>query len=122
MAIEQDARLSEAHSSLGVLELERGRIQLALSAFDRAIELAPPRAYEDDDRVRGSGFGSRIDDHTTVDAFDAHDVSRFDATLQLGVIDLLNREPPFVNTDFNFDSRTADARGRRVYANLTVRY
>jgi outer membrane receptor protein involved in Fe transport len=79
-------------------------------------------SYEDDDRVRGSGFGSRIDDHTTVDAFYAYDLQRFDATLQVGVIDLFNREPPFVNTDFNFDSRTADARGRRVYANLTVRY
>ena len=79
-------------------------------------------SYQDDDKVGGSPFSGRIDDHTTVDAFYAYDLTRIDATLQLGVIDLFDRQPPSVNTDFNFDSRTADARGRRVYANLTVRY
>jgi outer membrane receptor protein involved in Fe transport len=77
-------------------------------------------SYDDDDRRMG--FGKRIDDDTTWDLYYAYEFSQLNATLQVGMFDIFNNEPPFVNTDFNFDSRTHDARGRRVYANLTYRY
>ena len=93
-----------------------------LGAHSAGFTVRYTSSYEDDDRVRGNGFTDRIDDHTTVDLYYAYEFSQFNATMQVGVIDVFNREPPFVNTDFNFDSRTADARGRRVYANLTWRY
>jgi iron complex outermembrane recepter protein len=88
-----------------------------LGAHTGGLTVRYVSSYEDDDNAN-----VRIDDHTTVDLFYAFQFSNIDATLQVGVIDLFDREPPFVNTDFNFDSRTHDARGRRIYSYLRWRF
>ena len=97
-------------------------LNTAFGPHGAGISMRYVSSYTDDDRVAGSGFTNRIDDHTTYDIYYSYDLSRYDAQLQVGIQDLFNREPPFVNTDFNFDSRTADARGRRAYANMTIRF
>ena len=41
-----------------------------------------------------------------------------DTTLTIGVINVFDEDPPFVEIAGNYDPRTADPRGRRVYAKL----
>lgn len=61
-----------------------------------------------------------IRSHTTVDvqysySFDEGWGPLSGAALSLGATNLFDRDPPFVNTDAGFESRTHDPRGRLVY-------
>ncbi len=81
----------------------------------------------DDDQVIGGVENGDIDSQTTVDAqyslnlggiLDGADGSN----LQVGVINLFDKKPPFVATNGGFESRTHDPRGRMVYARIQARF
>ncbi|GIX16457.1 MAG: hypothetical protein KatS3mg119_0643 [Rhodothalassiaceae bacterium] len=66
----------------------------------------------------------KVGSHTTVDAQYSYTFGGFgpveSMTITIGAINLFNNQPPFVNTDGAFESRTHDPRGRLVYARLKV--
>ena len=73
-------------------------------------------AYEDD-------AGGEIDPFTTLDAnirwsFGELFRSRSEASVTLGVANLFDEDPPFVNIAGSYDPRSADPRGRRVFLSL----
>ncbi len=102
-------------SSLPKWRLTTG-IQGALGNHAAGLTFRLISGYEDD------RSGRNIGSHNEVDFFYRYDLQRYDATLQVGVINLLDNEPPFVDLNFNFDTRVVDARGRRFYSNLTWRF
>lgn len=62
-----------------------------------------------------------IDDHTTLDFQYGYS---FQSGLSLtgGVINLMDKEPPFVNTNFGFDTQTHDPRGRIFYVRMKMSF
>ena len=69
--------------------------------------------------------GARIDPFTTVDANVAFplfkELSRqWDMTLRVGVVNAMDEDPPFVNVAGSYDVRSADPRGRRVFARFEL--
>ena len=77
-------------------------------------------SYEDDGNVR-------IDDLLTFDANVGIDLAGMfgsgpETKLTLGVINLTDRNPPFVNVPGSYDSRSADPRGRRAYARVGIKF
>ena len=76
-------------------------------------------AYEDDN-------GEDIDAFATLDANVGIDLGTTlgrgtATTLRFGVINLTDADPPFVNVAGSYDVRSADPRGRRVFARLEMR-
>ena len=76
--------------------------------------------YEDD---RGAG----IDSFATWDANVALDIgamgrSGASTTVRLGVVNLTDEAPPFVNVAGSYDVRSADPRGRRAFVRLESRF
>ena len=76
-------------------------------------------AYEDDN-------GEDIDAFATLDANVGIDLGATlgrgtATTLRFGVINLTDADPPFVNVAGSYDVRSADPRGRRVFARLEMR-
>ena len=67
---------------------------------------------------------AKVGSHTTVDAQYSYSFGGFgpveSMTITIGAINLFNNQPPFVNTDGAFESRTHDPRGRIVYARFKV--
>ena len=45
-----------------------------------------------------------------------------DITLTVGALNVLDKDPPFVATNGNFDSKVHDPRGRRLYARIKLRF
>ncbi len=76
-------------------------------------------SYDDDNNEN-----NKISQHGTIDLAYSYELPfrRFDTRLQVGVIDVLNTDPPFATTDFNYDTRTHSPFGRRVFANIRTRF
>lgn len=86
-------------------------------------QLAAAAAILNDPTLLCQDF-AQIDSHTTVDLQYSYRFGGIgpvqDAAITLGVINLFDAEPPFVDTDGGFETRTHDPRGRLVYARLKV--
>ena len=86
-------------------------------------QLAAAAAILNDPTLLCQDF-AQIDSHTTVDLQYSYRFGGIgpvqDAAITLGVINLFDEEPPFVDTDGGFETRTHDPRGRLVYARLKV--
>lgn len=81
----------------------------------------------DDDQVIGGVENGTIRSQTTVDAQYTLNLGGLidgaDGTsLQVGVINAFDRNPPRVATNGGFESRTHDPRGRSVYARISARF
>ena len=92
--------------------LRRGRM-------DIAVRVQHVGGYEDDG-------GEDIDAFTTLDANAAFELGGFpsrgaNTTLRVGVLNATDADPPFVNIAGSYDPRSADPRGRRLFARLEVR-
>lgn len=77
-------------------------------------------AYKDDENN-----DDRIDDHLTQDFqynYFVPVVMNVEPQLTLGVINMFDQDPPAVNTNYGFDSKLHDPRGRLVYGRITLRY
>jgi len=89
-----------------------------LDVFGRYIE-----SYEDDQNAN-----QRIDDHFTIDGRYSLNIGQyFDAlgeatSLNVGVINALNEDPPQVFTNGGFDSKVHDPRGRLLYAGVDIEF
>jgi len=64
-----------------------------------------------------------VDSFTTIDAqysYTFSDLLREDSSssISVGVINLTAEDPPFIGIAGNFDARTGDPRGRRVYVRV----
>lgn len=73
------------------------------------------------------GYAETIDSMTTVDAQYRLDLPAFtslndDSQLTLGIKNLLNEEPPLVNTDGAYDYYTHDPRGRIFYVRYRLQF
>ena len=88
--------------------------------FDANLLLRHVGAYEDDN-------GEEIDAFVTVDANLGVDLGDLlaggtETTLRIGVVNLLDKDPPFVNVAGSYDVRSADPRGRRAFLRLEARF
>ena len=96
--------------------------QGSLGSHSAGITFRYISGYEDDRPLNGGAVGRNIGDHNEVDLYYAYDLQKYNATVQVGVFNLLDNEPPFVALDFGFDTRVVDPRGRRFYSNLIWRF
>ncbi len=92
--------------------LERGRVGID-------VRLQHVGGYEDDG-------GGGIDAFTTIDANIAIDLGDLlgrgsSTALRVGAINATDADPPFVNIAGSYDPRSADPRGRRLFARLEMR-
>ncbi len=92
--------------------------RLSRANFDANVLLRHVGSYEDD------GGGS-IDAFTTLDANVAVQIgaargARLATTLRVGVVNMTDEDPPFVNVAGSYDVRSADPRGRRVFVRMEV--
>lgn len=98
-------------------------VQGSIGSHSAGLTLRYISGYEDDrNNTPAGGSGRNVGSHNEVDLSYAYDLQRYDATLQLGVFNVLDNEPPFVDLNFNYDTRVVDARGRRFYTNLIWRF
>ncbi|OUS27220.1 hypothetical protein A9Q99_15660 [Gammaproteobacteria bacterium 45_16_T64] len=68
---------------------------------------------------------SDIDSHLTQDVQYNYSIpinDEFESQVTLGVINLFDQDPPEVSTNFGYDSKLHDPRGRLVYGRVTLRY
>ena len=79
---------------------------------DLSLLLRHVGEYEDD-------FVGAIDSFTTLDLSSRFSFSRADSLwFALGIANLLDRDPPRVNIGGNYDPRSADPQGQRVYVSI----
>jgi outer membrane receptor protein involved in Fe transport len=72
-------------------------------------------------------YGQSIESSTTMDAQYSLDLGDWlkddtESTLTLGVVNLTGENPPFVKTPANYDPRTGDPRGRRIYLKIGTKF
>lgn len=105
-----------------------------MGSHSAAIVLNYTSAYENDQRVMDSlSFtpvvvsepGARIDSHTTADIQYGYlwDHGEDSATqFTLGIINVTDEDPPYVQTNLGYDTKVHDPRGRLFYGRFTHRF
>jgi len=81
--------------------------------------------YQDDENPDSRGNYPDIDSYTTLDlqySYTLEDAIGKATVFRLGVSNLLDTDPPFVDTIYGFDTLTHDPRGRLIYARVAQEF
>ena len=106
---------SRANSSIG-WTYGPGRLGINIKFTD---------GFDNDEEFIPSPTGGEVESvnsHIVVDLLYDLDIEKTNSSIGIGILNLLDNDPPYVDTNFNFDSQIHDPRGRTGYIRFTQHF